>query len=62
MMNGELDPIFPLETSSKPLFEVLGSPDSLKLHIIEEGGDLLPQERVIVEALAWYDRYLGSVR
>jgi dienelactone hydrolase len=62
MLNGELDHFFPLETSAKPLFELLGTPDSLKQHVIEEGGHFLRQNRVIAETLAWYDRFLGPVR
>ena len=62
MMNGELDPIFPLETSARPLFETLGTPDSLKRHAVEEGGHILRLESVISQALAWFDRHLGPVR
>ena len=62
MLNGELDHFYPLETSAKPLFELLGTPDSLKRHVIEVGGHLLRQDRVISEALVWFDRFLGPVR
>jgi dienelactone hydrolase len=61
MLNGELDQVFPLETSSKPLFEILGTADSLKQHVIEEGGHVLRGESVIRETLAWFDRFLGPV-
>jgi hypothetical protein len=62
MLSGELDHLFPLETSAKHLFELLGTPESLKRHVVEEGGHLLRDETVITETLEWFDRFVGPVR
>jgi dienelactone hydrolase len=61
MLSGRLDHFFPLETSARPLFELLGAPDSLKRHVIEDGGHAVPQERLISETVTWFDRFLGVV-
>lgn len=48
-------------TSARPLFDLIGAPDSLKRHVVEDGGHSVPQDRLISETLGWYDRFLGSV-
>jgi hypothetical protein len=59
MLNGELDFFFPVETSQKPMFELLGTPPEHKQYRVYPGGHSAPRVEVIKEALAWFDRYLG---
>jgi serine/threonine protein kinase len=61
MVNGENDFLFPLETSQKPLFRLLGTPAKHKRHAILEGGHIPEWNDVIKETLDWLDRYLGPV-
>jgi pimeloyl-ACP methyl ester carboxylesterase len=61
MLNGQDDSLFPVETSQKPLFQVLGTPQEQKQYIIYPGGHIDFSERpeVINRALAWLDQYVG---
>ncbi len=63
MLNGRYDDTFPLESSQLPLFQLLGTPDENKKHVIYETGhgDLRPKDE-IRETLDWLDKYLGPVR
>jgi len=62
MINGRHDPIFPLETSQRPLFELLGTSKKDKSHRVFDGGHGVPMKIVAQEALPWLDKYLGAVR
>jgi dienelactone hydrolase len=62
MINGKLDQVFPLETSAKPFFQLLGTPPAHKHLSIAEGGHFVPRPQLIRETLDWLDRYLGPVR
>ena len=61
MISGEDDSMAPVETSQKPMFEALGSPDKSYLH--HPGGhvDFINQQNVITETLDWLDAKLGKV-
>ena len=62
MLNGAYDYIFPLEGTQKPMFELLGTPEAQKRHVVYEAGHApLPRSQMIQESLAWLDRYLGPV-
>ena len=61
MLNGRHDMFFPLETSQKPMFQLLGTPDEHKRHVVAEGGHDVPRALLIRETLDWLDRYLGPV-
>ena len=64
MINGEHDFIFPVETSLKPMFEFLGTPEEDKAHILYPGGHGLMtifSRQVKGDVLDWLDRYLGPV-
>ncbi len=61
MLNGQFDYYFPVETSQKPFFRLLGTPPEQKRYVIHESGHFVPRTRLIAETLAWYDRYLGPV-
>jgi len=64
MINGEHDFIFPVETSLKPMFEFLGTPQEDKAYILYPGGHGLMtifSRQVKGDVLGWLDRYLGPV-
>jgi dienelactone hydrolase len=62
MLNGELDFFFPEETSQKPMFDLLGTPEEHKKRLVYPGGHSVPRTEMIRESLAWLDEYLGPVR
>jgi len=62
MLTGKYDSIFPLELSQRPFFRLLGTPPTMKKHVIDEGGHFLPRPMMVREALAWLDQYLGPVQ
>jgi len=61
MLNGEFDFFFPKETSQRPLFDLLGTPDEHKRWEVYPGGHSVPKNTMIEKTLGWLDRYLGSV-
>ena len=62
MFSGELDDLNPLETSAKPFFKLLGTPDSARKHVIAKGSHFVePRSILIQESLDWLDKYLGPV-
>jgi dienelactone hydrolase len=62
MLNGKYDTLLPLETSSKPMFELLGTPAEHKQLKLYETDHIPPRNEFIKETLAWLDRYLGPVK
>jgi len=62
MLNGRYDNFMPLDASQKPMFNLLGTQDTHKLHLLYEAGHLLPRNEKIKEILDWLDRYLGPVK
>lgn len=64
MVNGRHDRVFPLETSQKPMFKFLGTPDHLKKHVLYEAGHAVVEARsqLTADVLAWLDAHLGPVR
>ena len=50
-----------MEELQKPLFNMFGTPDKDKKHILIKGGHL-PKERVSQETLNWLDKYFGPVK
>ncbi len=62
MLNGEYDNVFPLETSARPFFDLLGTPAELKKLVVTPGGHFVPRETLVRETLDWLDRYLGPVK
>jgi dienelactone hydrolase len=65
MSNGRFDFTFPLETSQRPLFRLLGAPEKDKKLFLWDGGhgDMGANFKMAVkEALDWFDRYLGPVK
>ncbi len=62
MINGRYDSAFVYETSIKPLFDLLGTPDEHKELKLYETDHIPPRIEFIKEILAWFDRYLGPVK
>jgi len=62
MLNGRYDSIFPYETSIKPMYDLLGTPDEHKELKLYDTDHIPPRVEYIREALAWLDRYLGPVK
>jgi dienelactone hydrolase len=61
MLNGENDFFFPLETSQRPMFELLGTPEKDKKWVVHAGAHSVPRAELVKETLDWLDRYLGLV-
>jgi hypothetical protein len=62
MLNGTYDMFFPVESSQKPMFRLLGTPQGQKKMLVYQSGHLVPQTEFIKETLAWFDTYLGLGR
>jgi dienelactone hydrolase len=62
MMVGRYDTILDHESSAKPLFELIGTPDEHKVLKVYETDHIPPKNEYITEILAWLDLYLGPVR
>ncbi len=62
MLSGRYDMAFPYETSSKPMFDLLGTSAKEKVQKVYETDHFLPLNEQIKETLAWLDKYLGPVR
>jgi dienelactone hydrolase len=62
MINGREDSVFPYETAQKPLFDLLGTPEPQKKHVLFPGGHAIPWEyhkEYYDEIVKWLDQYLG---
>ncbi len=63
MINGRMDHISPYATSQRPLFDLLGSENSAKAHIVYDGGHFAYQRNMVARNVSdWFDRYLGAAR
>ena len=62
MLNGKYDSIFPLETSQKPMFDLLGTPAEHKQWKLYDTDHIPPVNEMVKETLAWLDKYLGPVK
>jgi pimeloyl-ACP methyl ester carboxylesterase len=62
MLNGRYDHYFPVETSQRPMFVLLGTPAADKKWVVYDGGHFVPRDQLVKETLAWLDRYLGDVK
>lgn len=61
MLNGQYDFYFPVESSQKPMFDLLGTPLEYKRQVIYPSSHFAPRTELIKETLAWLDKYLGPV-
>jgi len=62
MLNGKYDSVFPYETSIKPMYDLLGTPDKHKKLILYETDHVPPRNELTRDAVTWLDNYLGEVR
>jgi hypothetical protein len=62
MLNGKFDMTIPYETMSKPMFDLLGTPDKDKKQIVYPTGHYIPRKELIKESLRWLDKYFGPVK
>ncbi len=64
MVNGRYDFTYPVETSQKPLFRLLGAPEHQKRHVLFDSAHdvILFRTDLIREVLTWLDQYLGPVK
>ena len=62
MLNGKYDRFFPLETSQRPMYDLLGTPEEHKRHVIYETGHNVPKLQLVKESLEWMDQYFGPVQ
>ncbi len=60
MINGRYDGALLVEKSQRPMFDLLGTPDGDKRHLLFDSGHL-PREHVNEESLKWFDLYFGPV-
>jgi dienelactone hydrolase len=59
MLNGDVDPIFPVKESQGPMFDLIGSP--VKEHHVHPGGHhMLAPDVKFARVLPWFDRHLGA--
>jgi dienelactone hydrolase len=59
LLSGEFDSTAPLENARR-YFELIGTPEPDKKHVIAPGGHFVPREVLIRETLDWLDMYLGA--
>jgi pimeloyl-ACP methyl ester carboxylesterase len=59
MLNGRYDLALLYESEVQPMYELLGTPDADKKHVVEPTGHFVPFDVVAGETLDWLDRYLG---
>jgi cephalosporin-C deacetylase-like acetyl esterase len=62
MINGKYDQFFPVETSQKPMYQLLGTPREHKKQYIYEASHAVPSNLVAKQSLEWLDRYFGPVK
>ncbi len=63
MLNGRYDYTFPLESSQRPYFRWLGTPEKDKRHVVYDAAHdvMVNRTQVVKEVLSWLDQYLGPV-
>ena len=63
MLNGRFDYTFPVDSSQKPYFRWLGTPEKDKRHVVYDAAHdvMVNRTQVVKEVLSWLDQYLGPV-
>jgi len=64
MFNGRYDSFFPIDTSVRPVYDNLGTPESDKKLTVTDSNHFVAAysgNQLISEALDWLDKYLGTV-
>jgi len=62
MINGRFDPLFPVDSVQRPMFELLGTPLEDKRLVILETGHVMPRADLLRASSGWLDEHLGQVR
>lgn len=62
MLNGRYDAVFPYETTVKPMFDLLGTPEKDKSLKLYDTDHFIPNNELIKESLGWLDKYFGPVK
>jgi eukaryotic-like serine/threonine-protein kinase len=62
MLNGRYDFMYPVESSQEVFFQLLGSRNDQKKHLLYDTSHNLPRNEFIKETLNWLDQYLGPVQ
>ena len=62
MLNGRFDYTFPVESSQRPLLQLLGTAPDEKNHILFEALHSLTGGQGSKESLEWLDRFLGPAK
>jgi dipeptidyl aminopeptidase/acylaminoacyl peptidase len=62
ILNGRYDSLFPLQSAQLPLFQLLGTLEKDKQHVLFDTGHSVQRNQQIRAILGWLDRYLGPVR
>jgi formylglycine-generating enzyme required for sulfatase activity/dienelactone hydrolase len=57
MINGEYDFFFPVETSQKPLYDLLGAPEEHKKYVVFAGSHSISRSEMLREVFDWLDQY-----
>ena len=60
MMNGRYDQYFPLETSQKPMFDLINLPPEKKKHYVYDSGHFVPRQEQIKFHLDWLNKFLTN--
>ena len=61
MINGKYDMLFPYESSIRPMYDLLGTPEEHKKLSLFESDHIVSMNDFISESLSWLDLYLGPV-
>jgi cephalosporin-C deacetylase-like acetyl esterase len=61
MLNGRYDVSFPFETTVKPFYDLLGTPEKDKHLYVYETDHFVPKSEMIKETLNFLDQYFGPV-
>ncbi len=63
MVNGRYDFVFSLDTAQTPLFNMLGTPEKDKRHVVLNTPHDVTEDRpqLVKEVLGWLEHYLGRV-
>lgn len=62
VFSGRFDSDFPFDTSSKPFYDLIGTPEPDKKHIVDPSGHFVNPVVAKGETLDWLDHYLGKVQ
>jgi len=61
MLNGRYDFFFPVDSSQRFMFQLIGVAEPHKRWVVYDTSHNLPRQEMIDETLAWLDRYFGRI-